>query len=96
MDDLRNRGWVRSKGGGEVCRNQLVTTMETFQKYKDRDMSRSSLQKADFYAGMKDGIEAGDYASGANEKHESWKFSEEGMNAGDERGMNAGDERRLN
>lgn len=27
-DDMRNRGWVRSEGGGEVCGNQSVKTME--------------------------------------------------------------------
>ena len=31
-------------------------------------MMRFALQKADFYAEMKDGLEAGDYASGYNAK----------------------------
>lgn len=69
--------------GGEVCTNQLVKTTETFQKYKDCDMIRLTLQRADLYTGMKDGREAGDNASGDNTNMESWRVREEGMESED-------------
>lgn len=35
---------------------------DSIKKYKDCDMIRFALQKADLYAGMKDGTKAGDNA----------------------------------